>query len=352
MHIAYKDESNNGTWYVVFNYIDWTGERKRKKKRGFKTLREAKEYERNFLSEPAPNEDITFLQLYELYILDIDKKMKSTTLDTKKNIIEHHILPYFKNKKIKDITSANVRMWQNEIIKKGYSETYQRSINAQLSTIMNYAVKYYGLYYNPCQKAGLIGSKHADEMNFWTLEEFNKFIKCVSNVSYHCIFMLLYWTGIRKGELMALTLDDIVDHSIVINKTAAWKNGKLIITSPKTKNSKRTVELPDGCYKELINYVNQLYGIKGNDRIFDISSNGVLNKALERGIKKAGVPEIRIHDFRHSHASLCIELGMNVLAISKRLGHKNIETTLNTYSHLYPDSQKALAAELSKISSI
>ncbi len=120
----------------------------------------------------------------------------------------------------------------------------------------------------------------------------------------------------------------------------------LVYIQPKTKKSKRIVTLPEFCYKELCKYINQLYGIKPDDRIFDFNSNGVLNKALEKYAKRAGVKIIRVHDLRHSHASLCIEMGMNILLISERLGHENIETTLNTYSHLYPNKQTMLASEL------
>lgn len=345
---AYKDENNRGTWYAMFYYKDWTGVLKRKKKRGFKTAREAKEFERNFLKEPATNSDMTFQQLYDVYKVDMSEKIKNSTMDTKITIIENHILPYFKSKKIAAITAADIRMWQNEILKKKLSDTYMRTINNQISTILNYAVNFHGLANNPCKKAGLIGTKHADEMNFWTLDEFNQFIKCVKQPGYHCAFNLLYWSGIRKGELMALTPADVRDGAITINKTASWKNGQLMITQPKTKNSKRVVELPEICYNELKDYISKLYDIQPNDRIFELNSNGVLNKAFERAIEKAGVPKIRVHDLRHSHASLCIDMGMNILAISERLGHRNIETTLNTYSHLYPNKQKMLALELNE----
>lgn len=345
---VYKDENNKGTWYAMFFYTDWTGERKRKKKRGFKTAREAKEYERNFLTKPVTNGDITFQQLYEVYKADMKEKVKESTMDNKCTIIENHILPYFKSKKIADMTAADIRMWQNEILKKKLSDTYMRTINNQISCILNYAVNYHGLPFNPCKTAGLIGAKNAEEMSFWTLDEFNQFIKVVTHPGYHCAFNLLYWSGIRKGELTALTPADVQNGAIIINKTASWRNGQLVVTKPKTKNSKRIVELPEVCYNELTEYISNLYGIREEDRIFDINSNASLNKAFERYIEKAGVKQIRIHDLRHSHASLCIDMGMNILAISERLGHKNIETTLNTYSHLYPNKQKMLALELNK----
>lgn len=237
-------------------------------------------------------------------------------------------------------------MWQNEILKKKLSDTYSRSINSQMSAIMNYAVKYYGLPSNPCHIAGTIGKKHADEMNFWTLDEYSKFRSVIHNKGDICAFDLLYWGGLRKGELMTLTPADVLSEGVSISKTASYRNKKLYISTPKTENSNRVVTLPEFCMTELNEYINKLYGIKSEDYIFHYRSNGAINKAFERYIEKAGVKKIRVHDLRHSHASLCVDMGMDILLISKRLGHENIETTLKTYSHLYPNKQKMLASEL------
>lgn len=345
---AYKDEKNRGTWYSMFYFVDWTGQRKRKKKRGFKTRREALAFEREFLSGPITNTELTFSKLYSLYLKDNTSKKKETTIDTKTSIVKLHILPYFKDKKISEISAADIRMWQNEIIKKNFSKTYMRSINNQLSSILNYAVKYYGLTSNPCTIAGTIGSKKAGTMQYWTMDEYKQFISVVKEPGYHIAFNLLYWGGFRKGELASLTPADIVDGAIVVSKTGNWKNQQFKTTEAKTDNSMRTVTLPEFCYKELCDYVSKLYGIEEHDRIFDFSSNSTLNTALKRYAKKAGVKEIRVHDLRHSHASLCIELGMNILLIKDRLGHKDIETTLNTYAHLYPNKQTMLASELNE----
>ena len=345
---AYKEE-NGKTWYAQFFYVDWTGKRKRKKKRGFATKREAKEYEDNFLTKPPTNEKLTFQQLYSSYISDISVKFKESTLETKMNIFETHILPYFKNRIVSEISSSDIRMWQNEILKKGYAKTYQKTINNQISSIFNYAIKHHGLVVNPCHIAGSIGEKRADEMQYWTLDEFNLFISYVKEPGYHIAFMLLHYGGLRKGELTALTPNDINkdENSISINKTASFKQGDYRVTEPKTKQSKRIVTIPKSVYEELKNYIDSLYGIRPTDRIFHFNSNHTLNGYLDRKIKEIGnLKKIRIHDFRHSHVALCIDMGINILLISKRLGHKDIETTLNLYGHLYPDKQRNLADKL------
>ena len=251
---AYKDEERK-TWYVRFYYTDWTGQRKQKKKRGFKTLREAKEFERNFLKEPPKNNDYTLQQLYDLYFADVSEKLRQSTIDMKDNIFKNHILPYFGKTKIKDISPASIRMWQNEILKQDLSDTYKRSINTQISAIMNYAVKYYGLTSNPCHIAGTIGKKHASEMNFWTLDEYSKFRATLFNEREICLFDILYWGGLRKGELLALTPADVIDGGLSITKTASFKKSQITISEPKTPKSRRKVTLPDFCMNELNDYI-------------------------------------------------------------------------------------------------
>ena len=351
---AYKDEKRN-TWYCQFWYVDWQGTRRHKVKRGFKTKREAKDYENKFKDTSKTNIDISFSSLYENYKEQKMSVLKESTQENKTNIIEKHILPYFKKRKVSEINSQDIMKWQNEIRKSSYSDTYLKSINNQLSTLFNYAVRHYGLSINPCVIAGSMGSKKTDEeMKFWTLDEFNKFISCVGGLANQLAFKILYWCGLRKGELLALTPADILpSKEISINKTGRWKITKdkkeFIVTTPKTRKSIRKVSIPEFLYNEVKLYISKLYGIKNNDLIFPYESNNTLNGILDRGIKKSGVKRIRVHDLRHSHASLCIELGMNILLISERLGHENIETTLNTYSHLYPNKQAALANQLNEL---
>ena len=163
---AYKDEKT-GTWYCKFYYVDWTGTRRQKMKRGFKLQREAKDWERNFLEKQSGSPDMTFQALYDLYLEDIRSRLKDSTVEVKRRYISHRILPYFKNKPINEI-SADIRKWQNRLIQDGLKPTTQRNVNSQLNAILNFAVKYYGLQMNPCSVVGSIGSSKAEKMDFWT----------------------------------------------------------------------------------------------------------------------------------------------------------------------------------------
>lgn len=285
---------------------------------------------------------MTMVSLTSLYIEDMQNRLRQSTMSNKKYLIDTKILPYFSKIKISDIKPTTIRHWQNELIGQKYSETYLKTINNQLCAILNYAVKYYGLKKNPCHKAGSMGQKNAKEMQFWTRNEFNIFINYVKDIQAYNAFLVLYWCGLRVGELLALTKNDIDfnNKTLSVNKSYQRLNGQDIITEPKTPKSNRIIALPDFLCKELKNYIDQLYD--DSARLFQMSKHS-LYKELRQGCLQSGVKQIRVHDLRHSHASLLIELGFSPLLIAERLGHENIETTLNTYSHLYPHKQAELA---------
>ena len=344
---AEKDKKT-GKWLIQYRYTDWQGKRRKSTKRGFATKREAEEWLRNFLTTQNADFDMKFEEFWKMYCADMETRLREHTMRTKKYIVELKILPYFGKKRVNDITAADIRQWQNELIKKGYSPTYLKTINNQLSAIFNYAVRYYDLKSNPCAKAGSMGKSKAEEMDFWTGEEFTKFIDSVMNkrLSYMA-FMTLYWTGMRLGELLALTPKDIdlEKRTISITKSYQRLDKKDVITPPKTPKSKRVITIPEFLTADIKDYMDSLYDLREDDRLFPITKY-FLEHEMQRGIKESGVKRIRLHDLRHSHASMLIELGFSPLEIANRLGHEKVETTLNTYAHLYPNKQTKLADRL------
>ena len=344
---AEKDKKT-GKWLIQYRYTDWQGKRRKSTKRGFATKREAKEWLRNFLITQKADFDMKFEDFWKMYCADMETRLREHTMRTKKYIVELKILPYFGNKRVNDITAADIRQWQNELIKMGYSPTYLKTINNQLSAIFNYAVRYYDLKSNPCAKAGSMGKSKAEEMDFWTGEEFRKFIDSVMNkrLSYMA-FMTLYWTGMRLGELLALNPNDVdlEKRTISITKSYQRLGKKDVITPPKTPKSKRVITIPEFLAADIKDYMDSLYDLQEDDRLFPITKY-YLEHEMQRGIKESGVKRIRVHDLRHSHASMLIELGFSPLEIANRLGHEKVETTLNTYTHLYPNKQTKLAERL------
>lgn len=355
---AYKYTLKDGKttkWYANFYYTDWTGNKKHICKRGFKTQREAKEYERTFIDQQNSATDILFSSLVENYMEDMAHRLKPTTMENKRHLIETKILPYFGGQRVCDIDTVKIRKWQNKLIAyrnedgEPFAETYLKTIHNQLSAIMNYAVAHYGLIINPCKANGSIGKNKAEEMKIWTLEEYETFTKVIKKSSLKLAFDVLFYTGIRSGELLALTPADILpDKRISINKNYAKVKGKELILVPKTTKGKRTISIPDFLYDDIQTYISKLYGIKDEDRIFYFTKSA-LSKEFKKSTAKAGLEQIRVHDLRHSHASMLIEMGFQPLEIKERLGHESIKTTLDTYSHLYPDKDIKLASALNKL---
>ena len=349
---AYKDEKT-GKWFAKFYYTNWQGIKKQKWKRGFATKKEALGFERDFLEKQSANPDMTFQNLYEIYMEDMAARLKQSTLLTKKAVLQTHILPFFGNKPINEIKASDVRRWQAKLMSSpnNYSQTYLKKINTELNSIINYAKRFYDLNTNPCGKAGTIGKAKAEEMDYWTYDEYIAFREGVKDkpLSYIC-FEVLYWTGMREGELLALSPTDIdFDNKLIsINRTYQRIGGKDVFTSPKTRKSKRKIPIPDFLCQELSDYIQSRYMLDADERLFPITKS-YLSHEMIRGCKNTGVKKIRIHDIRHSHASLLINQGCDALMLADRLGHEKVSTTLNTYSHLFPHKQQELVHSLESL---
>lgn len=349
---AYKDEKT-GKWFAKFYYTNWQGIKKQKWKRGFATKKEALGFERDFLEKQSANPDMTFQNLYEIYMEDMAARLKQSTLLTKKTVLQTHILPFFGSKPINEIKASDVRRWQAKLMSSpnNYSQTYLKKINTELNSIINYAKRFYDLNTNPCGKAGTIGKAKAEEMDYWTYDEYIAFREGVKDkpLSYICI-EVLYWTGMREGELLALSPADIdLDNkTISINRTYQRIEGKDVFTSPKTRKSKRKIPIPDFLCQELSDYIQSRYMLDADERLFPVTKS-YLSHEMIRGCKNTGVKKIRIHDIRHSHASLLINQGCDALMLADRLGHEKVSTTLNTYSHLFPHKQQELVHSLESL---
>lgn len=348
----YKNQET-GTWYVICWFTDWKGERKQKCKRGFPTKKTAAEWERQFLMQKQANIDMTLESFVKLYEQDVKPKLKLNTWLTKESIIQKKILPYLGKRKLSEITARDIISWQNEMREltdsngNPLSITYLKTIHNQMSAIFNHAIKFYGLQINPAAKAGSMGEKEAQEMDFWTKEEFLKFIDAMMDYPiYYYAFEMLYWCGLRLGELLALTPDDFNFDNSTVSITKSYQRIKKqdVITSPKTKKSIRIIQMPEFLTQEIQDYLKRLYGVEHDSRIFPLTKNG-LKRHMEKGCKASGVKVIRIHDLRHSHVSLLIDMGFSALAIADRVGHESIDITYR-YAHLFPTRQTEMAAKL------
>ena len=341
---ASRDEKT-GKWTAQCYYENWKGEKKHKKKRGFATKKEALEWEREFLKSTSANMDMMLGAFVDVYFRDKAGELKERTIKNKRYMIEAHVLPYFENKQMNEISPSDIIQWQNAIRAKGYSQTYLRMVQNQITALLTHASNIYNLNNNPCKKVKKMGKSDADKLNFWTKDEYDCFISGIDGESkYYVIFEILFWTGCREGELLALTKGDISfeNNQISITKTYYRTGRQDVITEPKTKQSVRTVEIPEFLKKEIKDFVDGHYGMPDDERLFPIVQEAVQHK-MKRQIAKAGVKNIRVHDLRHSHVAYLINKGIEPLLIKERVGHKDIRITLNTYGHLYPNQQRRVA---------
>ena len=346
---AYKDEKRN-TWLSLFYYENWQGNKKKKQKRGFKTKKKALEWENNFKLSANANMDMALGAFVEIYFRDKEGELKERSIKNKRYMIGVHILPYFENKKMNEITPSDIIQWQNAMREKGYAQTYLRMVQNQITALFTHASSIYNLSNNPCKRVKKMGKPDADKLDFWTKEEYDKFISLIEVGSrYYVIFEILFWTGIREGELLALTKSDVdfQNNRMSITKTYYRTERRDVITVPKTEQSVRVIELPEFLTQEIKEYVDKLYKLPDDERIFPIVAEAVQHK-LKRQTEKAGVKKIHVHDIRHSSVAYLINQGVQPLIIKERLGHKDIKITLNTYGHLYPNQQRQVADMLNQ----
>lgn len=296
---------------------------------------------------------------YELYEANKRPFVKESTWDTKSSVIETWVLPYLGDVKLADVSALDILRWQNEI--QGHrdsagiplSQTYMRTIVSQLSAMFNHAVRYYGLRANPMRDAEQMGKKKPDrEVRTWTREQYLQFRELVMDKPESFLaFEILYWTGIREGELLALTPDDFdaARSSMRVNKTYQRRKLQDVTTSPKTPKSNMAIVIPPFLMEEVKDHI-RFDKIPKRERIFHVTKY-FLHHEMDRGCAAAGLERIRIHDLCHSHVSPLIGLGYTVPTIAERMGHEGINITLQ-YTHLFPDKQVDMAADLQRLNSL
>lgn len=365
-----KDKEGNPVYKEVEKYrfrvyyTCATGERRRKESRLYDTKKLAEKAEIDFLADnkmQVTSSGIKFNDLYIMYRTDSSSNVEESTFITKFNKIDKHILPFFKDIYIDDITPLTIRKWQKQMLEKKYSRSYLMNMHMYLSSIIEYGVKYYGLRTNPAKVQGnfkikKVPTKEAEKENFYTYEEFKRFITKVPD-TYKLFFMFLYFSGCRFGEAIALSWNDYDGKSVKVNYsiTRKTKDGPYKKKMPKNIGSIRTIDLPDQINVKL----NELKESEKKKECFDESwfifggirplADTTVRRVANKAMKNARLKHITLHGFRHSHASLLINGGMNIKLISTRLGHTDVAETLNTYTHMFPEQRDICVDYLNKL---
>ncbi|MBM7631138.1 site-specific integrase [Geomicrobium sediminis] len=347
---VYKDV--NDTHYFVTRVKLRNGKTKQIKRRGFKTPKEARLAEAQLLidweNEETKDESMLFSEVALEYLSWYKKRRKESSYSKLSSLIRTHLNPNFGKRKIDAIRNRDITKFQDKLIDKHYSAHHVKKIHTTLSAVFNYAIKQEYIKLNPAAIVGNVDLEEERHVDYWTLEEFKCFLSKIDDPFYHTLFMTLYYSGMRKGEALALTWNDIdfPNNKITINKTYYKGN----VTSVKTKASRRTIIMPEHTMS-LLSDLQVAQGHKKLDyvvfgEVYDYTSTTTLDRYFTKYLKLSGLKKIRIHDFRHSHASYLINNNAIPGIVAQRLGHSDISTTLNIYSHLYPSTEKEAVLQM------
>lgn len=356
----HKDKDRK-TWYVKYH---------NKTKRGFISKKEAEEYEAKLktgIQEPesVKGEKHLFKDVAEDFLKTKKGEVQYSTFRKSKEIVEIHVVPLVKDKAIEDFDELDCRNFKDEIAKRELATSYKNNILNHFKAIFKHAQRYYGLRTEPAKfitpfkknfKEKLETKKK--EQNVWSYDEFRRFISCVDDEEYRMLYIVLFLTGMRLGEALALTYEDLTDHKLSITKSMTKLSEKGVFEVKDTKNisSIRDISLNDSLYSSLLEYKKAREGTEGfRDSWFLFGGEKPLSRTSitrykDLGVEKSGVKRITIHQFRHSHATNLINDGVNVVAVSRRLGHSDVSMTLRVYTHLFQKIDEELVQNLEKSS--
>lgn len=346
-----KQATKDGRKWIFYDWVtQLDGSRKKYFSKKYASRKEALDAEKEFLTKytniDVNTSNMTFKELYLSYYNYQADKVKFTTIKTYKDRVK--FFQDLDNVKVNDFSILHFERWKEFINKQNISTNYKNHLYKFFKAILNYGSKWYGLNF-----AGMYlkmtnftdPNEIPKEMDFYTYDEFQKFIACEEDILYKALYETLYYCGLRRGELKGLTWEDIdfEDKTLRVNKNVvSYIEGKKFrVTTPKTKSSNRILPMPDILvndlkqvyenFKKYQNFNKKWFVFGGVEPI----SNGKIRTHKISNCNKAKIREIRIHDFRHSCASLLINSGANINMVAKYLGHTKIDETLNTYSHLF-----------------
>lgn len=346
----------NGKWRSYIRYKNLLGKVCQKKKESFRTKKEALTWEREFLSthagKAAPN--LTYDELANRYFADSETRWKPLTYRQCVNQYRCHIEPLLGDVLVDDLTVGIVREFQTQILRLSLKPKTKQCINTLASQIFNFGVRYCGLLRNPFKVCPFKQTYSPREYHIWTQDQFFAFLHRIpfangKNEHLKLFFMLCFFGGFRRGETLALTVEDFDfdNDSIRINKS---KSDGMPVNTPKTTTSIRTVYMPHEVMMRVKSYIQGLYEPSPHQIVFHDSGTNIAHKFRQfQKLYGEGLPYIRLHDLRHSHASMLYDMGVSDIAIARRLGHKDTTQLYKTYAHLYNQRNREVADRLNAL---
>jgi integrase len=364
-----RKRGNKWSYTVDIGRDPQTGKRKQKSQSGFKTKKEAQaalaelvnDVEKGNYHEPEKQKFKDFV--LEYYKNTYINRVKPSSYEAAYRIAVNHIIPYFNNTDMNNIDQFSVHQFYNDKIKEGLSSYTIHNIHIQMRMLLRVAKKWKVLkedIASMLEPPKLIKK----EMNVWTIEEVNTFLTFTQKSRYHPVFFLAAYTGMRKGEILGLTWEDVdfAEKTISVNKTLFRGTNESILQSPKTRSSNRAIYMDDDIIRVLKKQkVNQnlerlKYGgvYKEHNMVFaqetgDFVNPNAVSNMFTRFIEQAGLPKIRFHDLRHTHATLLLEMKKNPKIVAERLGHSTVATTLDVYSHVGHAVKKEVSEQFAEM---
>ncbi|EPH74709.1 MULTISPECIES: tyrosine-type recombinase/integrase [Enterococcus] len=365
-------KKENGYFVDVSLGIDPISGKQRRKRLTVSTKKEAQQIESKYLrlyheNKLTTNSDLTLKDIYEIYEEKYTQNLKPSYKQTQERIFKNYIEPYFKNTQIKLIKKQQIYDFQQFLLtskpkrKETLSNKTINMIIIHLQKLFNVAMKEGLSYENPCNQIDKL-KVQKKEIDFWTLDEFTTFISHIDkNKPFLKVFyQFAFFTGMRAGEMIALTWSDIdfYNQTVRINKSAKLINGNYVTTTPKTESSNRYITINTKITSMLKKWqeiqpkllIDNFQNIDSDKLlVFQYNEKHPSSDYYSKQIKKIiakndlNLKPIRLHDFRHSHVALLIHNNEKNTTIKERLGHSSITTTIDTYGHLYPNSQKSMS---------
>lgn len=362
MPIYKMEGKKNGLqkYHVRINYTDKLGKPKQIDRVAY-GKDEAKALEirliNEFNNEGGAIKRMNIAELVSEYLTSKKSEVRETSLDKTRRVLERFIVPKLGNNQVAKLTAPILQDWKNQIETEDYSIKTKQNIYGEFRALLNYAVKMEYIPKNPLLIVGNFKdtsfSKPQDKIRYYTSEQF------FSEWSFYVFFATAYYTGMRKGEINALKWSDIDGDTLHVRRSVAQKiaGKKIVETPPKNKSSYRDLQIPQPLIDILAEHKQRQQGYFGS--LFtddfrvcggqDCLADTSLDKHNRKYAQLAELPRITVHEFRHSHASLLANEGINIQEIARRLGHSKIEITWNTYSHLYPREEERAVLILNKI---
>ena len=310
----------------------------------------------------------SFFDLYGKYLAELKISLRATSYAAKEKDLRLYVLPVYQNAKLSDLSTASLLQWKSDLAQKGLAVRTMQNIFTSFSSMLSWAERMEFIDQNPLRKIGNFRqanfSHPQEKLHYYTAEEYLRFAACaladaekIKSLKYYAFFSIAFYTGARKGEINALRWSDIEGNILHIRRsvTKKIKGVPEMETPPKTKSSYRDLQIPAPLLRILEDVKNQQkqdpafsesFRICGGVRCLHDTYIETKNKQYAEA---AGLPHIRIHDFRHSHASVLANEGINIQEIARRLGHSDVKTTWETYSHLYPREEERAVSVLNNI---